>query len=236
RVCVRVRVPVMPGLLFLAAYASRDTSVEVWASVGDTVILPCQLDLAGENDPSVEWSKNMSIAFRYRAGCETFEEKDPVFSYRTSLFMEELKDGNVSLRLSDVRLSDAGTYKCRKWRAPQDTIVLFVGAVSEPKLSLVQGVAVTVQCEAACWSPLPVVTFQDAQGNDGSHRRHASRSRTGHLRQSPRGRSSYWTQTQTPRPLCPKLPSWPVSFPHPPPCQPHCPSTRHPPPAHIFPS
>ncbi|XP_034412751.1 CD276 antigen homolog isoform X2 [Cyclopterus lumpus] len=146
--------------------ASRDTSVEVWASVGDTVILPCQLDLAGENDPSVEWSKNMSIAFRYRAGCETFEEKDPVFSYRTSLFMEELKDGNVSLRLSDVRLSDAGTYKCRKWRAPQDTIVLFVGAVSEPKLSLVQGVAVTVQCEAACWSPLPVVTFQDAQGND----------------------------------------------------------------------
>ncbi|TNN22198.1 hypothetical protein EYF80_067688 [Liparis tanakae] len=40
-----------------------------------------------------------------------------------------------------------------------------LGAVSEPRLSVVPGVPVTVQCDAGCWSPLPVVTIEDARGN-----------------------------------------------------------------------
>lgn len=46
-------------------------------------------------------------------------------------------------------------------------MLVFVGAVSEPKLSVVPGVGrgVTLQCEANCWFPEPEVTFVDAQGN-----------------------------------------------------------------------
>ncbi|XP_056299242.1 uncharacterized protein LOC130212125 [Pseudoliparis swirei] len=171
----------MPGLLFLAALlccvkdASGDgpVAIRAWAWVGEAVILPCRISVTGREDvPSLEWSKRNltpNVCFLYRDGCETFEEKNPVFRFRTGLFMEELQDGNASLRLSDVRLTDAGTYECKRllqgarWLVA--TVELFVGAVSEPKLSVVPGVAVTVQCDAGCWFPLPVVTIEDARGN-----------------------------------------------------------------------
>lgn len=152
--------------------ASPDRSVKIQTFVGQTVVLPCQIKVSEyENVPSVEWSKEgpkPNIAFLYRQGCETFEEKNPDFHYRTNLFMKEVTYGNMSLRLSDVRLSDAGTYKCRRIpMEPQDasTIELSVGAASEPKLSVVPGAGVTLHCEASCWFPLPEITFLDAQKN-----------------------------------------------------------------------
>lgn len=47
-------------------------------------------------------------------------------------------------------------------------ILVFVVAVSEPKLSVVPPVddGVTLQCEANCWFPEPEITFLDNQGND----------------------------------------------------------------------
>ncbi|XP_068564190.1 butyrophilin subfamily 3 member A2-like [Cebidichthys violaceus] len=146
--------------------------VKIQTFVGETVILPCRIQVSADEDvPSVEWSKEglkPNITFLYRQGCETFEEKNPVFHYRTNVFMNELKNGNMSLRLSDVRLSDAGTYKCKRIsRVPQDTstIELSVGAASEPKVSVVPDGGVTLQCEASCWFPQPVITFLDAQGD-----------------------------------------------------------------------
>lgn len=47
-------------------------------------------------------------------------------------------------------------------------ILVFTGAVSEPKLYVVPGVGggLTLQCEAKCWFPEPRITFLDAQGNE----------------------------------------------------------------------
>lgn len=47
-------------------------------------------------------------------------------------------------------------------------ILVFVVAVSEPKLSLVPAVdgGVTLQCEAYRWFPEPELTFLDEQGNN----------------------------------------------------------------------
>uniref|UniRef100_A0A671VDG9 Butyrophilin subfamily 3 member A2-like n=1 Tax=Sparus aurata TaxID=8175 RepID=A0A671VDG9_SPAAU len=89
---------------------------------------------------------------------------------RTSLIMDELKHGNISLRISSVQLTDAGKYICRTIRnqVPKDiTVQLSVDAVFEPKLSAVPAVhgGVTLQCEADCWSPQPEITFLDKHGN-----------------------------------------------------------------------
>ncbi|XP_070849849.1 butyrophilin subfamily 3 member A2-like [Chaetodon trifascialis] len=161
----------------------------VLAFAGEDVILPCSYNITGSDDfPTVEWSKDglqPNVIFLYRDGCETHEMKNPSFQYRTSFISQELKNRNISLRISNVQLSDAGTYQCmRLWKnAPRDitTVELVVGAVSEPKLSVVsaESAGVTLQCEVDCWLPEPEIKFLDDQGNDilahdPKRRQHAS--------------------------------------------------------------
>ncbi|XP_074480444.1 butyrophilin-like protein 10 isoform X1 [Sebastes fasciatus] len=149
----------------------------VLAFAGDDVILPCSFSVAASGDdfPTVEWSKQglqPNVVLLYRDGCETHEMKNPAFHYRTSLIAKELKNGNISLRISNVQLADAGKYQCmRLWRKPPRDVTaveLVVGAVSEPKLSVTSadGEDVTLQCEANCWQPEPRIDFLDEQGND----------------------------------------------------------------------
>ncbi|KAF1380882.1 hypothetical protein PFLUV_G00168650 [Perca fluviatilis] len=172
----------MGGRVFLIAVllsccagkASTDGVSKMWTSAGQSVILPCNITVSVNDDvPSVEWSKEGPkpvIAFLYRDGCETFSEKNSVFKYRTNLIMGELKNGNLSLRISPVQLSDAGKYTCKIPGRPREivTVELSVGAASEPKLSVVSAAddAVTLQCEIwNCWFPTPEITLLDVQGN-----------------------------------------------------------------------
>ncbi|XP_077961548.1 putative selection and upkeep of intraepithelial T-cells protein 1 homolog [Gasterosteus aculeatus] len=161
--------PVPVTVLLLAAVSpllnvTGASTVKILAVVGQTVILPCAV--REENVLHVGWTKDSDTAFVYKDGCEAFGDKSDAFLYRTQLILKELKDGNMSLRLSDVRLSDAGTWTCRRTRTQVDcTVELSVGAASEPTLAVVPGTGVTLQCEAACWVPKPDVTFLDAQGN-----------------------------------------------------------------------
>ncbi|XP_039996724.1 butyrophilin subfamily 3 member A2-like isoform X2 [Xiphias gladius] len=97
--------------------------------------------------------------------------KNPDFEYRTSFVTKKLKNGDISLRISNVRLSDAGRYKCtRLMKNYRETsaVTLVVGAVSEPKLSVVSAESggVTLQCEASCWLPEPEIKLLDDRGNE----------------------------------------------------------------------
>ncbi|XP_031160372.1 uncharacterized protein LOC116053402 [Sander lucioperca] len=171
---VRVFLVVAVLLSCCAGKDLTDSVSKIWTSAGQSVILPCNISVSVHDDvPSVEWSKEglkPNIAFLYRDGCETFSEKNPVFNYRTNLIMDELKNGNLSLRISTVQRSDAGKYTCKTFRGrPQEiaTVELSVGEASEPKLSRVSvaGDGVTLQCEANCWFPKPEIMFLDVQGN-----------------------------------------------------------------------
>uniref|UniRef100_A0A7N6BHC3 Ig-like domain-containing protein n=1 Tax=Anabas testudineus TaxID=64144 RepID=A0A7N6BHC3_ANATE len=149
----------------------------VLAYVGEDVILPCSFNIASNrDDPTVEWSKEdlqPNVIFLYRDGCETFEMKHPAYEYKTHLIMRELKNGKCSLRISNIQLSDAGTYQCmRIWKDATQQVTkveLVVAAVPEPKLQRVsaEDEEVTLQCEVSCcWLPQPEVKFLDDQGND----------------------------------------------------------------------
>ncbi|KAK2862838.1 hypothetical protein Q5P01_002371 [Channa striata] len=146
---------------------------KILAIDGETVILPCHIPVKHDM-PTVEWSKeglSPNIVFLYRDGCETFEMKNPHFRYRTNLILNKLKNGDISLIISNVNLKDAGIYHCVILRGKNPEVIktleLVVGAVSEPKLRVVSGVGdeVTLECEANCWFPQPVMTFLDDQGN-----------------------------------------------------------------------
>ncbi|TDG99390.1 hypothetical protein EPR50_G00193830 [Perca flavescens] len=78
--------------------------------------------------------------------------------------------GNISLKLSKVKLADRGTYRCFIPGLDRQSFVqLHVGAVSSPVISLVgldrdKG-GVVLQCESEGWYPEPEVLWLDGEGN-----------------------------------------------------------------------
>ena len=91
--------------------------LQVITSVGGDAVLPCEVDpTAAHTEVAVEWTRPDLPADQYvyfqRNGQEFDDTKSPSFEGRTSLFMDEVKNGNVSLKLCRVRRSDEGIYTC----------------------------------------------------------------------------------------------------------------------------
>ncbi|XP_051800176.1 uncharacterized protein LOC110972293 [Acanthochromis polyacanthus] len=96
-------------------------------------------------------------------------KKNVLYSNRTSVFTDELKHGNISLKLSSVKLSDQGTYRCFVVELGRDSrIQLVVGAASSlVNISEISrnSSAVELECESAGWYPEPEVLWLDGEGN-----------------------------------------------------------------------
>ena len=92
------------------------SSQPIVATVGDDVILPCQLQPAEDVSAlAVEWTRSdldPIYVHARRAGQDLPHVKHPSYKDRTSLSIDRLKQGNISLKLSKVKLSDGGKYRC----------------------------------------------------------------------------------------------------------------------------
>ncbi|XP_049424570.1 trichohyalin-like [Epinephelus fuscoguttatus] len=149
------------------------SSQPIVATVGDDIILPCHLEPAVDVAAmTLDWTRSdldSIFVLVWRAGQDYSYSKDPSYKGRTSLFTDELKRGNISLKLSDVRLSDAGRYRCFIPKLNIESVVeLVVGAASSPVISLA-GIdrdkgGVVLQCESAGWHPEPEVLWLDGEG------------------------------------------------------------------------
>ena len=88
----------------------------VVAAVGQDMVLPCHLEPAtNASELTVEWTRpdlDPRFVFVWRDGVELESKKNPLYEGRTSVFTDELKSGNISLKLSRVRISDEGRYRC----------------------------------------------------------------------------------------------------------------------------
>uniref|UniRef100_UPI003AAC4907 butyrophilin subfamily 1 member A1-like n=1 Tax=Centroberyx gerrardi TaxID=166262 RepID=UPI003AAC4907 len=148
----------------------NDSPETVFAFVGEDVTLPC-LYKSGGSDETVEWTKEglepQNVVYLHRDGCETHAMKHQAYEFRTHLFMRELKNRNISLRLSDVQLSDAGKYRCLTLPEKQMTQVIDLVVVSKPIISItgIDSGGATLQCEVNCSLPEPEITWLDDQGN-----------------------------------------------------------------------
>ncbi|KAL0970744.1 hypothetical protein UPYG_G00246690 [Umbra pygmaea] len=146
----------------------------VIALVGDDVILPCSLNpMTSAKDQSVNWLRpdmNLKDVHYYRDGRDSNDDQNPSYSGRTSLFKEELNNGNISLKLTIIKLTDAGNYSCYVPSLDRDqkaTIELTVGAVSQPVISVLgpKDDGVVLKCESGGWYPEPKMTWLDSDGS-----------------------------------------------------------------------
>ncbi|XP_044197916.1 butyrophilin-like protein 1 isoform X2 [Thunnus albacares] len=144
-------------------------SQPIVATVGDDVIFPCHLQSAmNAFDMTVEWARrdlNPRFVFVWRDGVELQSKKNPSYEGRTSVFMEELKHGNLSLKLSKVKPSDEGTYRCFVPQLGESSVRLVVGSVSSPVINMIINSSGVLQCESKGWYPEPEVFWLDSEGN-----------------------------------------------------------------------
>lgn len=86
------------------------------ATLGEDTVLPCHLEPAVDaSGLTVEWARP-DLQPRYvllrRDRVRLRHEENPSYVGRTSLATNNLRCGDVSMKLSRVKLTDAGTYKC----------------------------------------------------------------------------------------------------------------------------
>ncbi|XP_076019228.1 hemicentin-1-like isoform X4 [Genypterus blacodes] len=148
-----------------------DASQPIAAALGDDIILPCHLEPPADAFGTiVEWTRpdlRSEVIHIWRNGLELLDHQIPAYRGRTSLFREELKHGNVSLKLSNVKLSDEGTYRCFVSTVHRRCYSeLTVGSASSPVIKISKpNDAVMLECESAGWYPEPEVRWLDAEGN-----------------------------------------------------------------------
>uniref|UniRef100_A0A3B3XA94 Ig-like domain-containing protein n=2 Tax=Poecilia mexicana TaxID=48701 RepID=A0A3B3XA94_9TELE len=142
--------------------------------LGDDVVLPCHLGGSVNPDELVlEWGRldlNPRFVFMWFEGSENENEQNTAYKGRTSLFTDRLKDGDVSLRLTGVKHSDNGRFRCYNPKEMKaDSVDLLVGSASSPGASLsgldVSSSGVMLDCSAAGWYPEPEMFWLDGDGN-----------------------------------------------------------------------
>ncbi|XP_042577100.1 uncharacterized protein LOC122136711 isoform X2 [Cyprinus carpio] len=87
--------------------------------LGESVVLLCQVDKSLlENSLKVEWRRadSETLVHLYEDGESRAKKQHKDYQHRAHFITDEIKDGNVSLRLDKVRAEDAGKYTCKVYR------------------------------------------------------------------------------------------------------------------------
>uniref|UniRef100_A0A8C8VLE9 Ig-like domain-containing protein n=1 Tax=Pelusios castaneus TaxID=367368 RepID=A0A8C8VLE9_9SAUR len=143
------------------------------AVVGEDTVLPCYLSpsTSAEN-MEVRWfrSEFTSPVHLYLDGMDQFEQQMPDYQGRTELWKDGILDGNVALRIVNIRPSDEGQYRCffRSGDFYEEAVLeLKVEASgSAPQISVegYQDGGIQMVCHLAGWYPEPEVLWRDLRG------------------------------------------------------------------------
>ncbi|XP_049319145.1 ribonuclease inhibitor-like isoform X2 [Astyanax mexicanus] len=175
-------------LLFLPCALSQFTGkfevvgpeAPVFSVSGSDVVLSCSVrELHSQNimvntvDMNVTWSRSDlrdSLVHLYGNHKNLNTDQNPSYRGRTAVFKEQLKNGNASLKLSNIRVSDEGEYTCRvdsKIWEDSKTFKLSVEAVgSEPVITMekYESGKFSLLCESKGWRPEPELQWRNSKG------------------------------------------------------------------------
>ncbi|KAF4116579.1 butyrophilin subfamily 1 member A1-like [Onychostoma macrolepis] len=148
----------------------------VLAVAGEDVILPCSVKPSiSVVDMRVEWFRldlrDSQLVHLYEDHVDKNTDQIQSYRERTELIHQELQRGDASLKLSSVRVSDEGLYKCfiqsRSW-SDDATVNVSVEAVGRPPVITVDGFdhsgGLHLQCESEGWNPEPDLEWLNSEG------------------------------------------------------------------------
>uniref|UniRef100_A0A8C1Y9K1 Butyrophilin subfamily 1 member A1-like n=1 Tax=Cyprinus carpio TaxID=7962 RepID=A0A8C1Y9K1_CYPCA len=147
----------------------------VLAVAGEEVILPCSVKPnISVVDMRVEWFRSDlkdTLVHLYDDHEDKNTDQSQSYRGRTKLIHQELQSGDASLKLSSVRVSDEGLYKCfiesKSW-SDDATVNVSVEAVGRPPVITVDGFdhsgGLHLQCESEGWNPEPDLEWLDSEG------------------------------------------------------------------------
>ncbi|XP_016149293.1 butyrophilin subfamily 1 member A1-like isoform X2 [Sinocyclocheilus grahami] len=156
-------------------YEVVGSSDPVFAVAGEDVILPCSVKPnISVVDTRVEWFRldlKDSVVHLYEDHVDKNTDQSQSYRGRTKLNHQELQRGDASLKLSTVRVSDEGRYKCfiqsKSW-FDDTTVDVKVEAVGRPPVITVDGFdhsgGLHLQCQSEGWYPEPDLEWLNSEG------------------------------------------------------------------------
>ena len=144
--------------------------------IGKGVVLPCQLEAQTISERlSVQWifagkSPNIDVTSYDGKNILNPVREDKTYQGRTNFFQTEISNGNVSLHLKNVMISDKGKYICsvflENWydEVMVDLDVAAQGNESEVHLDGHVGQGIGLTCKSHGWFPQPEVIWLDSKG------------------------------------------------------------------------
>ncbi|KAI5609352.1 butyrophilin-like protein 3, partial [Silurus asotus] len=146
------------------------------AVAGEDLVLPCFIKSnTSVVDMRVEWFKldvKDSLVHLYEEHEDRNKNQAPSYRKRTSLFKEELQKGNASLKLSALRVSDEGEYKCfieDKSQYDDITVNVIVEAQGSHLVIRMENYdnsgGINLVCESRGWKPEPRILWLNKEGD-----------------------------------------------------------------------
>uniref|UniRef100_F7C2I7 Ig-like domain-containing protein n=1 Tax=Ornithorhynchus anatinus TaxID=9258 RepID=F7C2I7_ORNAN len=144
----------------------------ILALVGGDAELSCHLNpKRSAEHMEIKWlqSQSLNIIHLYDNGQDNNNVQMDKYQGRTELVRNDIKEGRLALRISEVRATDDGQYLCIFNEGPlseETTLELQVAEMgSDPHIRLVghEDGRIRLECSSAGWYPEPQVLWRDAR-------------------------------------------------------------------------
>ncbi|XP_016078856.1 PREDICTED: V-set domain-containing T-cell activation inhibitor 1 isoform X2 [Miniopterus natalensis] len=142
------------------------TTLTSAGNIGEDGVLSCTFEPDVRlSDIVIQWLKEGVVGFvhEFKEGKDDLSDQNEMFRGRTAVFADQVRVGNASLRLKNVRLTDAGTYKCHIITSKgkgNANLEYKTGAFSIPEIDVdYNASSESFRCEAPRWFPQPTVVW-----------------------------------------------------------------------------
>ncbi|XP_041068593.1 CD276 antigen-like isoform X2 [Carcharodon carcharias] len=160
------------GQLTVGGFKIQMVNENLTAIINQTIMLECSFTIVASLESIVvTWQRAMTneVVHSYYYGKDQFSKQSPRYSGRTSLFSEEFKNGNASLRLANVSPEDNGTYQCYVSGNDKGIISVILAAYyNEPTLIIKQKLLSTILTFESCGYPKADISWYGGDNLDAS--------------------------------------------------------------------